>query len=109
MDRPIGAQHQRDFDQSESLACSSAASCQLSAVKCGIINKTGACSNKIQEGEEQEEEEQEEEEQEKQEQEEEEGDGDDVGRSPWLNLVIRASGVGWEEGDTSGRLGLRFF
>ena len=102
MDRPIGAQHQRDFDQSESLACSSAASCQLSAVKCGIINKTGACSNKIQEEEEQEEE------QEGEEQEEEEEDGDDVGRSPWLNLVIRASGVGWEEGDT-GRLGLRFF
>ena len=42
------------------------------------------------------------------EQEEKEEDGDDVGRSPWLNLVIRASGVGWEEGD-SGRLGLRFF
>ena len=63
-------------------------------MKCGIINKTGACSNKIQEEEEQEQEEE---------------DGDDAGRSPWLNLVIRASGVGWEEGDTSGRLGLRFF
>ena len=107
MDRPIGAQHQRDFDQSESLACSSAASCQLSAVKCGIINKTGACSNKIQEEEEQEEK-QEEEQHEEQEQQEKEEDGDDVGRSPRLNLVIRASGLGWEEGDT-GRLGLRFF
>ena len=52
----------------------------------------------------QEEQEQEEEEHEEEEKEE---DGDDVERSPWLNLVIRASGVGWEEGDTGG-LGLLF-
>ena len=29
--------------------------------------------------------------------EEEEEDGDDVEGSPWLNLVIGASGVGWVE------------
>ena len=74
-------QHQRDFDQPESSVCSSEASCQLSAVKCGIINKTGVLvhCNKIQK---------EEEEKEK----EEEGYGDDVRRSPWLNLVTGASG-----------------
>ena len=80
MDRPIGLQHRRDFDQSDGSACSSQASCQLSAVKCGIINKAGVLvhCNKIQE-------------------EEEEEDGDDVEGSPWLNLVIGASGVGWVE------------
>ena len=56
---------------------------------CGIINPTGVlvhCNKIHQEHEEEEEkEEQEHEEQEKQ-------DGDDVRRSPWLNLVTGASG-----------------
>ena len=88
MDRPIGTQHQRDFDQSESSACCSEASCQLSAVKCGIINPTGVLvhCNKIHQ------EEEEEEKKEEEEQEEQEQDGDDVRRSPWLNLVTGASG-----------------
>ena len=87
IDRPIGSEHQRDFDQSEGSACSSEASCQLSAEKCGIIYKTGVLvhCNTIQEEEEEEEKEEE--------------DGDDVEGSPWLNLVIGgASGVGWGEG-----------
>ena len=88
MDRPIGTQHQRDFDQSESSACCSEASCQLSAVICGIINPTGVLvhCNKIHQ------EEEEEEKKEEEEQEEQEQDGDDVRRSPWLNLVTGASG-----------------